>query len=197
MADNSKNNIMPIKKILCSIDNLLIEGKEQKLKAKLSRQIKNAIFTEDILTQLNECDFAGIADEKDNVVRLFESMFPIFVKKENSIFRLYKHKIEVDLSDEMKDRYIYMFSDGRFTSGEFQCYSISDDEYVYGIKKIIDIIPLIKKELQNTILSFKTNIDKHNDKLNNFKDREKIAEKNYNELNLYLTRYNIINKGNL
>lgn len=197
MADNSKNNIMPIKKILCSIDNLLIEGKEQKLKAKLSRQIKKAIFTEDILTQLNECDFAGIADEKDNVVRLFESMFPIFVKKENSIFRLYKHKIEVDLSDEMKDRYIYMFSDGRFTSGEFQCYSISDDEYVYGIKKIIDIIPLIKKELQNTILSFKTNIDKHNDKLNNFKDREKIAEKNYNELNLYLTRYNIINKGNL
>lgn len=197
MADNSKNNIMPIKKILCSIDNLLIEGKEQKLKAKLSRQIKNAIFTEDILTQLNECDFAGIADEKDNVVRLFESMFPIFVKKENSIFRLYKHKIEVDLSDEMKERYIYMFSDGRFTSGEFQCYSISDDEYVYGIKKIIDIIPLIKKELQNTILSFKTNIDKHNDKLNNFKDREKIAEKNYNELNLYLTRYNIINKGNL
>ena len=197
MADNSKNNIMPIKKILCSIDNLLIEGKEQKLKAKLSRQIKNAIFTEDILTQLNECDFAGIADEKDNVVRLFESMFPIFVKKENSIFRLYKHKIEVDLSDEMKDRYIYMFSDGRFTSGEFQCYSIIDDEYVYGIKKIIDIIPIIKKELQNTILSFKNNIDKHNDKLNNYKDRERIAEKNYNELDLYLTRYNIVSKGKL
>ena len=197
MADNSKNNIMPIKKILSSIDNLLIEGKEQKLKAKLSRQIKNAIFTEDILTQLNECDFAGIVDEKDNIVRLFESMFPIFIKKENSIFRLYKHKIEVDLSDEMKDRYIYMFSDGRFTSGEFQCYSIIDDEYVYGIKKIIDIIPIIKKELQNTILSFKNNIDKHNDKLNNYKDRERIAEKNYNELDLYLTRYNIVSKGKL
>lgn len=29
-----------------------------------------------------------------------------------------------------------MLSDGRLTSGLFQCYGISQDEYVYGIKKL-------------------------------------------------------------
>ena len=61
---------------------------------------------------MNEYDFSEILDEDQSVVKLFDSIFPIFVKKDNTIFRLYKHKIEVDLSDEMKDRYIYMFNDG-------------------------------------------------------------------------------------
>ena len=45
MAYNSRKKIMPIEKILYSIDNLLIEGKEQKLKGKLAKKIKNSIFT--------------------------------------------------------------------------------------------------------------------------------------------------------
>ena len=110
MADNSRKNIMSIGKIICSIDKLLIEGKEQRLKAKLSKQIKNSIFTDDILAKLNECDFTGIIDEEESVVKLFDSIFPIFINDNNATFRLYKHKIEVDLSDDMKDRYIYMFS---------------------------------------------------------------------------------------
>ena len=195
MDDNAKNNIISIKNILSSIDNLLIDGKEHKLKAKLGRQIKDSIFTEEILSLLNECDFTGIADEKDKIVKLFESIFPIFITNEDSIFRLYKHKIEVDLSDEMRDRYIYIFSDGRLTSGLFQCYSICDDEYIYGVKRIIDIIPLLKKELEKTLLSFQANIDIRKYKLNNFKDREMLAEKNYNDLYSYLINGKINNKG--
>lgn len=166
MDYNQRKKIMPIQKILYSIDNLLIEGKEQKLKVKIARKIKNSIFVEEIISKLNECDFTGLIDEEDNILKLFDSIFPIFITKDNITFRLYKHKIEVDLSDNMKDRYIYMFSDGRLTSGLFQCYSISDDEYVYRIKKIIDIIPLIKEELLSTISSFRKNNLKQIFKLN-------------------------------
>lgn len=186
MADNLRKNRMSIENIICSIDKLLIEGKEQKLKAKLSKQIKNSIFTDDILAKLNECDFTGIVDEEESVVKLFDSIFPIFINDNNVTFRLYKHKIEVDLSDEMKDRYIYMLSDGRLTSGLFQCFCISDDEYLYGIKRIIDVIPLFKKELLSTLANFKDNIDKHNCEIKNFKGSEELAEKNYYELNSYL-----------
>lgn len=86
MAYNSRKKIMPIEKILYSIDNLLIEGKEQKLKGKLAKKIKNSIFTEEILSKLHECDFTGLIDEEDNVLKLFESIFPIFIKKGNTIF---------------------------------------------------------------------------------------------------------------
>lgn len=187
---NSSKKINPIEKILCSIDNLLIEGKEQKFKSKLSRKIKESIFTEEILSKLNECDFTGMAEVEDNIVKLFESIFPIFIKKGDVIFRLYKHKIEVDLSDEMRDRYIYMFSDGRLTSGLFQCYGISEDEYVYGIKKIIDAIPMIRQELLTTIDDFKNNIGKQESKISNIENRENAAEKNYNELSSYLSAKN-------
>ncbi|EDT76188.1 hypothetical protein [Clostridium butyricum] len=197
MAYNSRKKIMPIEKILYSIDNLLIEGKEQKLKGKLAKKIRNGIFTEDILSKLHECDFTGLIDEEDNVLKLFESIFPIFIKKGNTIFRLYKHKIEVDLSDEMRDRYIYMLSDGRLTSGLFQCYSISQDEYVYGIKKIIDVIPLIKEELMITISNFRNNIEKQNVEINNIKEREELAEKNYKELSSYFLEKNSNNQEKL
>ena len=85
----------------------------------------------------------------------------------------------------MRDRYIYMLSDGRLTSGLFQCYSISQDEYVYGIKKIIDVIPIIKEELMTTISNFRNNIEKQNVEINNIKEREELAEKNYKELSSY------------
>ena len=157
---NSKKGIGPFNKLFNSIDNLLIEEKEQRLKLKLAKEIKNSIFTDDIVMKLNENDFSGIIDEEDNnMATLFSSIFPIFIKKDAIIFRLYKHKIEVDLSDEMNDGYIYMLSDGRLTSGLFQCFTLSDDEYVYGIMRIIDSIPLFRTAIINTLENFKKNIN--------------------------------------
>ncbi len=197
MGYDYKKKITPIDKILNSIDNLLIDGKEQKLKSRLGRNIRNSIFTEEIISKLNECDFTEMSAEEISVVKLFDTIFPIFIKKDNTVFRLYKHKIEVDLSDEMRDRYIYMFSDGRLTSGLFHCYSISDDEYVYGIKKIIDAIPKIKKELLSTITDYKSIMEKNKDKINNIKEREKTAEDNYNALTLYLSEKNSAEDGDI
>ena len=168
-----------------SIDNLLSEEKEQKLKVKLASKIKSKIFTEEILEKLNEHDFTGIVDEEQDIVMLFSTIFPVFVKKDGIVFRLYKHKIEVDLSDEMKDRYIYMFSDGRLTSGLFQCFNISDDEYVYGIKRIIEVIPIFKESILETLSTYNKNISA-NYVNNNLKPRLEVAEKNYNELIKYL-----------
>ena len=191
MADEKKIKLASIEKIKNSIDDFFMEGKEQKLKAKFSNKIKESIFTEEVVSKLNECDFTGVTDEEDDIIKLFENIFPVFVKSGDSIFRLYKHKIEVDLSDEMKDRYIYMFSNGRLTSGLFQCFSLTDDEYVYGIKKIIDIIPKIRQELLITIDNFKNNIEhnikKNNEEIKKIQDRKKMAEENYNELELYFS----------
>lgn len=193
MSDNKSNptkNKGALYKLFNSIDSLLTEEKEQKLKVKLAKQIKNSIFTDAILIKLNENDFSGLIDENENdnnIVTLFSSIFPIFIKKNDIIFRLYKHKIEVDLSDRMSDRYFYMFSDGRLTSGLFQCFNLSDDEYVYGIKRIIDAVPLFKTEIINTLENFKKNIDINNDKIENLKNKKSLAEKNYNELISYLS----------
>ena len=172
----SNKNLSHIDKILESIDSLLIENKEQKLKTKLAEKIRESIFTDDIVTKMNECDFSEIIEENQSVVKLFDSIFPIFVKKDTTV-----------LSDDMKDRYIYMFNDGRLTSGLFQCFNISDDEYVYGIKKIIDAIELFKKEILLTLENFKDNIDKPKEKINYSKEKEKIAIDNYNKLIKYLT----------
>lgn len=192
MIDNKSNSpkgIGPFNKLFNSIDNLLIEEREQRLKIKLSKEIKNSIFTDEIVMKLNENDFSGlIHEEGNNIVTLFSSIFPIFVKKGDVIFRLYKHKLEVNLSDEMSDRYIYIFSDGRLTSGLFQCFTLSDDEYVYGIKRIIDTIPLFKTAIINTLENFKKNIDMHNNKIENLKNIKLLAEKNYNELLSYLLK---------
>lgn len=191
--NNSKKSIGTFNKLFSSIDNLLNEEKEQKLKLKLGKEIKKSIFTDEIIEKLNENDFSGLIDEENNIEKLFSSIFPIFVKKGNSVFRLYKHKIEVDLSDEISDRYIYVFSDGRLTSGLFQCFAISDDEYVYGIKKIIDIIPLFKTSIIKTLENFKSNIAILNNKIENSKNRAPLAEKNYNELLSYLSKSKDIN----
>lgn len=185
--NNSKKSVGTFNKLFNSIDNLLVEGREQRLKLKLGKEIKDSIFTNEIITKLNENDFSDLIDEEDNgMAVLFSSIFPIFIKNGDVIFRLYKHKVEVDLSDEMKDRYIYIFSDGRLTSGLFQCFSLSDGEYVYGIKKIIDAIPLFKNAILDTLEDFKKNIDIHNNKVEKSKSREQSAEKNYNELIDYL-----------
>ena len=77
-------------------------------------------------------------------------------------------------------------------SGTFESYNISDMEYVSKVKKIIDVIPLLKKEILITLKDFKQNIDKHEENVENFKERDNRAEKNYNELNDYLK--NKINK---
>ena len=192
MIDNESNVAKSsglFDKLFNSIDNLLIEEKEQRLKIKIAKQIKSSIFTDEIVMKLNENDFSGLMDtEGNNIVTLFSSIFPIFIKKGDTIFRLYKHKIEVDLSDEMSDRYIYMFSDGRLTSGLFQCFTLSDDEYIYGVKRIIDSIPLFKTAIINTLENFQKNIDIHNNKIENLKNREPLAEKNYNELLNYLSK---------
>lgn len=187
--DNSSKSGGAFNKLFNSLDNLLNEEREQKLKLKLGKEIKNRIFTEEIVTKLNENDFSGLIDEEDNdITILFSSIFPIFIKKDDIVFRLYKHKIEVDLSNEMSDRYIYIFSDGRLTSGLFQCFALSDDEYVYGIKRIIDVIPLFKAAILNNVENFKRNIDHHNNKIEDSKNREALAEKNYNELICYLSK---------
>ena len=139
--------------------------------------------------KINENDFSGLIDQEDNnIAILFSSIFPIFIKKDDTIFTLYKHKVELDLSDEMNDRYIYIFSDGRLTSGLFQCFNLSDDEYIYGVKRIIDAIPLFKTVIIITLEHLQKNIDIHNDKMKNSKNREPLAEKNYNELFNYLSK---------
>lgn len=64
-----------IDKILESIDSLLIENKEQKLKTKLAEKIRESIFTDDIVKKMNECDFSDIIEENQSVVNLFDMYF--------------------------------------------------------------------------------------------------------------------------
>ncbi|EHI96766.1 hypothetical protein CDLVIII_0023 [Clostridium sp. DL-VIII] len=186
--NNSKKSIVAVDKLFYSIDNLLIEEKEQKLKLRLAKEIKRSIFTNEIVEKLNENDFSGLIYEGSKIEELFSSIFPIFVKKDNSIFRLYKHKIEIDSFDEMSDKYMYIFSDGRLTSGLFKCFTTSDDEYVYEIKKIIEIIPLFKNIILETLENFKNNIEIHRDKIEHSKSKEPLIESNYDELLRYLSK---------
>lgn len=165
-----------------SIDNLLSDEKEQKLRSKLGKELCNCIFTNDVIEKLNENDLTGLVDEEEEITTLFSMIFPVFVQKNNFIFRLYKHKIEVDLSNEMSDRYIYMFSDGRLTSGLFQCFKLYDKEYVYGIKQIIQIIPDFRKAIKDELVNLDRKGEIQKQKVNRFNDSELIAEKNYNEL---------------
>lgn len=170
-----------------SLDKLFMEEKEQKIKSKLAKKIKDTIFTDDILGKINEHDFTGLADEEEEVVMLFSSIFPIVVEDNNIVFRLYKHKIEVDFSSEMKNRYIYMLSDGRYTSGMFKCLTISDEEYVKGMKIIIDAIPKLKEYLLKTLSNY-DKIVSSNNKSENYKERLEISEKNYIELIEYMEK---------
>ena len=172
----------PIDKLFNSIDNLLSDEKEQKLRNKLGKEIRKCIFTSDIVKRLNEYDFSGLVEEEEKSMVLFSMIFPVFVEKDDVIFRLYKHKIEVDLSSEMSDRYIYMFSDGRLTSGLFQCFKLYDDEYVYGVKKIINMIPSFKETVKEALVNLDNNENFNKQEMGNLKDREILAKNNFNEL---------------
>ncbi|MBU3099967.1 MULTISPECIES: hypothetical protein [Clostridium] len=172
----------PLNKLFNSIDNLLSDEKEQNLRSKLGKEIRKCIFTDDIVERLNENDFSGMVEEEGESIALFSMIFPIFVEKNSVIFRLYKHKVEVDLSDEMSDRYIYIFSDGRLTSGLFQCFKLYDDEYMYGVKKIIDMIPSFKDTVKEALVTLNNNEVFTKEKMGTFKEREVIAKDNFNEL---------------
>lgn len=172
----------PINKLFDSIDNLLSDEKEQKLRIKLGKEIRKCIFTEEIIEKLNENDFSGFMEEEKKSMVLFSMIFPIFVEENDVIFRLYKHKIEVDLSDKMSDRYIYMFSDGRLTSGLFECFKLYDDEYIYGVKKIIKIIPRFKETIKEELVNLDKNEKLDKQKMWNYKEREVVAKKNFDEL---------------
>jgi len=172
----------PLNKLFHSIDNLLSDEKEQNLRTKLAKEIRKCIFTDDIVERLNENDFSGLVEEKEEPMVLFSMIFPVFVQKGDVIFRLYKHKVEVDLSDEMSDRYIYIFSDGRLTSGLFQCFKLYDDEYIYGVKKIISMIPSFKDTVKEALVNLNNNEIFTKEKMGTFKEREIIAKNNFNEL---------------
>ncbi|MGH4124560.1 MAG: hypothetical protein ACREV6_16680 [Clostridium sp.] len=172
----------PLNKLFDSIDNLLSDEKEQKLRSKLGKEIRKSIFTDDIIVKLNENDFTGLVEQEEELVVLFSMIFPLFVEKNDVIFRLYKHKIEVDLSDKMSDRYIYMFSDGRLTSGLFECFKLYDDEYIYGLKKIINIIPSFRETILEELINLDKNEKLHKQKMGSYKDREVKAKRNFNEL---------------
>lgn len=172
----------PLNKLFDSIENLLSDEKEQKLRIKLGKELRKSIFTNDIIEKLNENDLSGLVEEEEGTTALFSTIFPVFIEKNGVIFRLYKHKVEVDLSSEMSDRYIYMFSDGRLTSGLFQCFRLYDEEYVYGIKKIINVIPNFRETIKEALVNLVKNEKLHKEKMDNFKDSEIVAETNYNEL---------------
>ncbi|MBU3113477.1 hypothetical protein [Clostridium lacusfryxellense] len=172
----------PIDKLFNSIDNLLSDEKEQKLRIKLGKEIRKCIFTGEIVDRLNEYDFSGLVEEEEKSMVLFSMIFPVFVEKNEVIFRLYKHKVEVDLSSEMSDRYIYMFSDGRLTSGLFQCFKLYDDEYVYGVKKIIDMIPSFKGTIIEALVNLNNNGDFDKEEIRNIKEREIVGKNNFNKL---------------
>jgi len=179
----------PLNKLFDSIDNLLSDEKEQKLRSKLGKEIRKCIFTDDIVKKLNENDFTGLVEEEEETMVLFSTIFPVFVEKNDVIFRLYKHKVEVDLSDEMSDRYIYIFSDGRLTSGLFQCFKLYDDEYIYGVKKIINMIPSFKETVKEALVNLNNNEEFNKQEMGNVKDREIIAKSNYNELLECLSKF--------
>lgn len=190
MKDNKKSKEIesPINRLLNPLDNLLRDEKERKLRIKLGNRIKDSIFTDEIMTMLNENDFSGIIDEEEEIVFLFSMLFPVFVEEKGTTFRLYRHKIEVDLSNEMRDRYIYIFADGRLTSGLFESFRLYDDAYVYGIKRIINVIPLLKNAINESLIDFKKNENFHKEKIQHLRDKEIIAEKNFNELSMMLKK---------
>lgn len=176
-GNNKKENKNYIGNLVDSIAKYISKGKEEELREKLANAIKEEIFSKDMRIRLNARDFSGVGlldNSTEEITFLFSTMFPILVDDNGSRFRLYKHKIEIALSGEMKDRFIYILSDGRLTSGEFKCYRLYDDEYVYIVKKIIQNIPRLRNTLKMSLkdldkgiedLEVKRNVsDQHIDK---------------------------------
>lgn len=183
MADNIRDEIeKPVNKLLNSVSYLLNDEKERKLRTKLSNKIKDSIFTDKILKMLNEGDFSGLADEQEEAVFLFSMLFPVVVNENDIAFRLYRHKIEISFTDLPKERYIFSFSEGRLTSGLFDSFRLYDEKYVFVISKIINIIPLLKNAINDSYKDFLKKGFNHKEKIQHFRDKELIAEKNYEKL---------------
>ncbi len=171
MIEKPKKNY--IEDIISSIGNYVSKEKEEELREKVSMSIKVKIFSSEVEDCLNSRDFShvGLLDNSsDDKTFMFSTIFPIFVKDREATFRLYKHKVEIMLSDSMKDRFIYIFSDGRLTSGEFKCYKLYEDEYVYIVKRIIENIPKFEAALKEEI----DNLDSEIDEVHKKKDTSKI-----------------------
>lgn len=155
-----------------SITKYISKGKEEELREKISMSIKEEIFSKDIEIRLNARDFSGVGfldNSSEEVDFLFSTIFPVLIDDNGSRFRLYKHKIEIALSGEMKDRFIYILSDGRLTSGEFRCYRLYEDEYVYIVKKIIQNIPRLRETLKLALKDLDKGID-------NIKKKKQLSE---------------------
>ncbi|AAK78588.1 hypothetical protein BJV85_003401 [Clostridium acetobutylicum] len=173
---NNKKN--PINKLFSSIDNLFAGEREQNLRVKLGKAIKNSIFTDEIITKLYENDFTGLVEEENKISSLFSIIFPVYVKKSSSSFRLYKHKIELNLPEE-NARYIYIFDDGRLTSDSFHCFRLYDDTYVDKLSKIISLIPLFKEAINSALDNFEKNINTYDEKILDTNKKELLAEDNF------------------
>lgn len=178
MTKNGNNEAKNyIGNLVNSITSYISKGKEEELREKISTTIKREIFSKDIEICLNARDFSGIGpldDSTEEVDFLFSTTFPILIDDNGSRFRLYKHKIEIALSGDMKDRFIYILSDGRLTSGEFRCYRLYEDEYIYIVKKIIQNIP----KLRNTLKLALKDLDKG---IDNIKKKKQLSEQRLNK----------------
>lgn len=171
-SNSNKNTKNYIGNLVNSITKYISKGKEEELREKISTAIKGEIFSKDIEVRLNARDFSGVGpldDSSEEVAFLFSTIFPILIDDNGERFRLYKHKIEIALSGEMKDRFIYILSDGRLTSGEFRCYRLYEDEYVYIVKKIIQNIP----KLRDTLKLALKDLDKG---INDIKNKRQLSE---------------------
>ncbi len=171
-----------IKRLVSSMDDLMLSEKERKLRVSLGNRIKECIFTKEIVEKLNESDFTGMADEDEEIVYIFSKLFPVVIYEGNTVFRLSRHKIEIDLSDDIRDRYIFVFSEGRLISGMFESYRLSDDIYVNVMKQVINIIPALRKSINEAINDFEMSRDFHSDNIQHFRTKEIVAERNYTDL---------------
>lgn len=183
MTDKTKNSY--IGNLFNSIEDYVSKGKEEELREKISMTIKSKIFSEDIEECLNSRDFSdvGLLDNSvEDISFMFSTIFPIFIESRGATFRLYKHKVEIMLSDKMKDRFIYIFSEGRLTSGEFKCYKLYEDEYVYIVKRVIENIPEFREAIKKQIEGLDEGMGEFANKKTTSKKQLDKSKENYNAL---------------
>jgi len=164
MSEKKSTMNKHIENIFNSIDNIVLTEKEQKLRVKLGTKIYNAIFTDDVTTRINIADFSDldlVNDKNNELAFLFSTIFPVFIKQDGVLF---------------------MFSDGRMTSGLFECFRLYDDEYIYGVKRIIKVIPLLKQAVIDALDSLSQNNKSLNTNITDLRNKVEIAKNNYKEL---------------
>ncbi|MEQ8196649.1 MAG: hypothetical protein ABRQ27_01340 [Clostridiaceae bacterium] len=179
MGDNKKRNY--VESLLSTVEKYISKGKEEELREKISKSIRKKIFSKEIEEIINSRDFSDVIESESNtedIAFLFSNIFPVYIEENGISFRLFKHKIEIALSDKMKDRFIYIFSEGRLTSGEFKCYRLYDDEYVYIVKKIIQNIDKLKAALKEEIEEFDMGVNEASQSIENSKIQLDKANEN-------------------